>query len=64
MPCIGCSEPEFYERFSPLYDRQFDITLPGIGKVDIDKVLATVAVIAAAGIGIDTIITKVKGEES
>jgi hydrogenase small subunit len=63
-PCIGCSEPEFYERFSPLYDRQFDITLPGIGKVDIDKVLATVAAIAAAGIGIDTIITKVKGEES
>jgi hydrogenase small subunit len=63
-PCIGCSEPEFYERFSPLYDRQFDVTLPGIGKVDIDKVMATVAAIAAAGIGIDTIITKLKGEES
>jgi len=62
-PCVGCSEPEFYERFSPLYERQFDITLPGIGKVDIDKVMATVAAIAAAGIGLDTIISKVKGEE-
>ena len=47
-----------------MFDRQFDITLPGIGKVDIDKVMATIAAIAAAGIGIDTIITKVKGEES
>jgi hydrogenase small subunit len=62
-PCVGCSEPEFYEKFSPLYDRQFDVTLPGIGKVDIDKVIATVAAIAAVGIGLDTIISKVKGEE-
>ncbi|MFA5628701.1 MAG: hydrogenase small subunit [Dehalococcoidales bacterium] len=63
-PCVGCSEPDFYERFSPLYDRQFDVTLPGVGKADIDTVFATVAAIAAAGIGIDTIITKLKGDES
>jgi hydrogenase small subunit len=63
MPCVACSEPEFYARFSPLFDRQFDVSLPGVGRVDIDKVMATVAAVVAAGIGLDTIITKLQGEE-
>ncbi|MBL7209029.1 MAG: hydrogenase small subunit [Dehalococcoidia bacterium] len=50
-PCVGCSEPEFYETFSPLYERRSDVELPGIGRVDIDKVMATVAGVAAAGLG-------------
>jgi hypothetical protein len=48
-----------------LYDRQFELLpCPESAKSILDKVLATIAAIAAAGIGIDTIITKVKGEES
>jgi hydrogenase small subunit len=48
-PCSACSEPEFYDSFSPLYERRFDVDLPGIGQVEIDKVLATVAGVTAAG---------------
>lgn len=65
-PCIGCSEPEFYDTFSPLYERRFDIELPGIGMVSIDKVMATIAGVAAAGIGIDMLASRMKegGKES
>lgn len=57
-PCSACSEPEFYESFSPLYERQFDVELPGIGRVDIDKVMATVAGVTAAGVGADMLISR------
>ncbi len=60
-PCMACSEPEFYESFSPLYERQFDVELPGIGRVDIDKVIATIGGAVAAGVGLDIIVSKVTG---
>ena len=65
-PCVGCSEPEFYKNFSPLYKRQFDIELPGIGRVSIDKVMATIAGVTAAGVGIDMLISRMRegGKES
>jgi len=65
-PCIGCSEPEFYETFSPLYERRFEVELPGIGRANIDKVMATIAGVAAAGVGIDMLISRMKegGKES
>jgi len=65
-PCVGCSEPEFYDTFSPLYERRFDVELPGIGRVNIDKVMATIAGVTAAGVGIDMLISRMKksGEES
>jgi hydrogenase small subunit len=59
-PCIGCSEPEFYETFSPLYKHQFDIEIPGIGRVNIDKVMATIAGVTAAGVGIDMLISRMQ----
>jgi hydrogenase small subunit len=61
VPCVGCSEPEFYESFSPMYERRFDVNLPGIGKVDIDKVMATVAGITAAGVGAEMLVSRMKG---
>ncbi|MFC1875204.1 hydrogenase small subunit [Chloroflexota bacterium] len=65
-PCVGCSEPEFYDTFSPLYERRFDVELPGIGRVNIDKVMATIAGVTAAGVGIDMLISRMKegGKES
>jgi hydrogenase small subunit len=58
-PCVGCSEPEFYESFSPIYQRRIEVELPGIGRVDIDKVMATVGGVAAAGVGADMLLSRV-----
>ena len=58
ISCVGCSEPEFYDAFSPMFERQFDVDLPGIGRTDIDKVMATVAGVAAAGVGLDMIVSR------
>lgn len=61
IPCVACSEPEFYETVSPLYERRFDVDLPGIGSVDIDKIMATVAGVTAAGVGMDMAVSKLTG---
>ena len=60
-PCVACSEPEFYESFSPIYERQFDLELPGIGRVDIDKVMATIAGATAAGVGTEMLVSRLTG---
>ena len=60
ISCVGCSEPEFYSAFSPMFERQFDVELPGIGRTDIDKVLATVGGITAAGVGLDLIVSRAR----
>ncbi len=60
-PCVACSEPEFYESVSPMYQRQFDIELPGIGRTDIDKVMATIAGVTAAGVGADMLVSRFAG---
>jgi hydrogenase small subunit len=61
IPCVACSEPEFYESFSPLYVRQFDTELPGIGRVDIGKVMATIGGVVAAGVGLDMLVSRAAG---
>jgi len=61
VPCVGCSEPEFYETFSPLYERRYDVNLPGVGRVDIDKILAGVGGLAAIGVGADMIASRLAG---
>ena len=61
VPCVACSEPEFYESVSPMYERQFDVELPGIGKVDIDKVMATIGGVTAAGVALDMAVSKATG---
>jgi hydrogenase small subunit len=61
IPCVACSEPEFYESVSPMYERQFDIELPGIGRVDIDKVMATIGGVTAAGVALDMLVSRATG---
>jgi hydrogenase small subunit len=61
IPCVACSEPEFYESVSPLYERQFDVELPGIGRVDLSKVMATVGGVVAAGVGLDMLVSRATG---
>jgi len=58
IPCVACSEPMFYESVSPLYEREFDVELPGIGRVDIDKVIGTIGGVVAAGVGIDMLVSQ------
>lgn len=58
IPCVACSEPEFYESVSPMYERQFDVELPLIGRVDIDKAMATIGGILAAGVGADMFVSR------
>ncbi len=61
VPCAACSEPEFYETFSPIYERRFDVDLPGIGHVDINKILVGVGGLAALGVGADLIASRLAG---
>jgi hydrogenase small subunit len=61
IPCVACSEPEFYESVSPMYQRQFDIEIPGIGRVDIDKVMGTIGGVVAAGVGLDMLVSRATG---
>jgi hydrogenase small subunit len=61
IPCVACSEPEFYEAVSPMFERQFDVNLPGIGRTDIDKVMAAIAGITAAGVGTDMLVSRLAG---
>ena len=58
-PCVACSEPEFYESVSPMYERQFDVELPGVGRVDLDKIMATIGGAVAAGVGLDMITSRI-----
>jgi len=59
-PCVACSEPEFYQTFSPLYNHRYEVGAPGIGRVDIDKIMVTLAGITAAGVGIDMLVSRMQ----
>lgn len=51
-PCAGCTQPEFYGGFTPLYDKQ-EIFNIGPGKiVNLDSIGAAMAGAAAAGVAI------------
>jgi hydrogenase small subunit len=58
VPCVGCAEPEFYKSFSPLYERQFDVELPGGERADLDKIMGTIAGVTAAGVAADMVISR------
>ena len=63
-PCVACSEPEFYETFSPIYKRNFEVDMPVIGRIDIDKVLATIGAAVAAGVSLDMLISRTIGRRN
>jgi hypothetical protein len=44
-----------------MYERRFDVELPGIGQVDIDKVMGTIGGAVAAGVGLDMLVSKAAG---
>ncbi len=55
-PCIGCTEKDFYDRFTPFYD-----TLPNIGVPGIESTSETIGLgllgVATAGVAVHAGIT-------
>lgn len=53
-PCNGCTQPEFYKDFAPLYERLPDVSIPGIAgyEVGADKIGAILGIVTLAGIGV------------
>lgn len=49
--CIGCTEPKFWDKYTPLYDRLPGVALPGVGNVSADTIGKVAGVAAAVGIG-------------
>ncbi|MDI6689869.1 MAG: hydrogenase small subunit [Actinomycetota bacterium] len=53
-PCQGCTQPEFYAKFSPLYEKLPEIGIPGIAgyEVSADTIAKVLGIVTAAGIGL------------
>ncbi len=49
--CIACTEPNFWDAYTPLYDRLPGVSIPGIGNVSVDTIGKIAGVATAAGIG-------------
>jgi NiFe hydrogenase small subunit HydA len=49
--CIACTEPKFWDKFTPLYDRLPGVTLPGIGNISVDTIGKVAGAATAVGIG-------------
>jgi len=52
-PCMGCAEPDFWDKFTPLYERLPGVRLPGgLGNVSADTIGAALGIVTAAGLGV------------
>lgn len=60
-PCSGCSESDFFNKFSPLYSKQEFFTLPGIGQINADSVGKVVGGAAVVGVGAHLIASAASG---
>jgi len=54
-PCMGCAEPDFWDKNAPLYERMPGVSLPGIGNVSADTIGAALGIATAAGLGVHLI---------
>lgn len=60
-PCSGCSESDFYAQFSPLYSKQENFSLPGIGQIHADTVGKVVGGATVLGLGAHLVATAASG---
>jgi hydrogenase small subunit len=49
-PCSGCTQNEYYNEFSPLYVKQDNFSLPGVGSVNVDTLGKALGGAAAVGV--------------
>ncbi|MEM5817183.1 MAG: Ni,Fe-hydrogenase small subunit, partial [Desulfitobacterium hafniense] len=57
----GCSESGFYGQFSPLYAKQENFSLPGLGQIHADTVGKVVGGATVVGLGAHLIATVASG---
>lgn len=50
-PCIGCTEPQFYDRFTPFYQVLPDLKVPGLG-VEADATKVGLVALGLVGVGV------------
>lgn len=50
-PCIGCTEPQFYDRFTPFYQVLPEIQVPGLG-VEADATKVGLVALGLVGVGV------------
>ncbi|MFN8158919.1 MAG: hydrogenase small subunit [Candidatus Nanopelagicales bacterium] len=50
-PCIGCTEPQFYDRFTPFYQVLPDVKVPGLG-VEADATKVGLVALGVVGVGV------------
>lgn len=50
-PCIGCSEPDFWDKMTPFYDQANAGDVPGVAGVDVEKVGIGLGIATAVGLG-------------
>ena len=50
-PCIGCTEPQFYDRFTPFYQVLPEIQVPGVG-VEADATKVGLVALGLVGVGV------------
>lgn len=66
-PCAGCSEPDYYKDFTPLYDKQDTFEIGPGRSVNLNTVGAFLAGAATAGVAVHgvgrVIAAKVKGDQ-
>ncbi|RJQ45251.1 MAG: twin-arginine translocation signal domain-containing protein [Gaiellales bacterium] len=62
-PCIGCMEPEFWDKFAGFYERLPDVPVPGfVGvKTSADYIGSTLVTATVAGVGIHAIASAASG---
>lgn len=61
-PCAGCSQPEFYKDFTPLYDKQ-EIINAGTTAINIDGIGKVMTGVAAAGVAVHGVGRLVAGKD-
>jgi NiFe hydrogenase small subunit HydA len=50
-PCIGCAEPEFWDKLTPFYERAQNVQVPGIGGISTTRIGMALGAATAVGLG-------------
>lgn len=62
-PCAGCTQPEFYDQFTPLYAKQDSFPGPGLERLSSASVAKGIAGAAVAGVAVHAVGRTVTGKD-
>ncbi len=63
-PCSGCTQPEFYDQFSPLYLKQENLPAPGILGMSAPVMAKGIAALTASGVAAHALVRAMGGKKS